>query len=134
MENASMRLVALTGEIRRNTGLTLRVCLLALPVLCAVPPALSADAGSVAVEPGKELPEGQHYPPGIELPAGEGRELLATACTRCHDLRGLPAFKDYWRRRQWGLMVETMVRNGAKLDPAQMEIVTDYLAEHFGPG
>lgn len=92
---------------------------------------LLAQAPAIAAE--GELPEGQSYPPGIELPDGEGRELLATACTRCHTLEGLPAYQKYWRAPQWRTMVETMVNNGAKLDPEQMELVTRYLAEHFGP-
>ena len=92
---------------------------------------LAASAQALGAE--GELPEGQHYPPGIELPDGEGRDLLATACTRCHDLRGLPAYRNYWRAPQWRAMVETMVKNGAKLDEVQMERVVGYLAEYFGP-
>jgi hypothetical protein len=75
------------------------------------------------------------YPPGIELPAGEGRNLLLAACTRCHDLRGLPAYKGYWNQERWHFMVDTMVKNGAPLDAGQMEVLAAYLAEYFGvPG
>lgn len=77
-------------------------------------------------------PEG--YETGIELPEGEGRELLETACTRCHDLRGLDAYKGYWNRRRWTTMVETMMRNGAVLAPEQKTLVIDYLTTNFGPG
>jgi hypothetical protein len=77
-------------------------------------------------------PEG--YKPGISLPDGEGRVLLESACTRCHDLKGLEAYKGYWNQTRWRSMVETMVRNGAKLDESQMTVVTDYLTLHFGPG
>ncbi|MDT8398634.1 MAG: hypothetical protein RQ899_08475 [Pseudomonadales bacterium] len=72
------------------------------------------------------------YVPGIELPAGEGRALLLAACTRCHDLRGLSAYKGYWNREQWQSMVATMVKNGALLDTRQMALVSEYLTSHFG--
>ena len=74
----------------------------------------------------------ERYPPGIELPEGRGLALLQDACTRCHDLRGLPAYKGYWNRMRWQSMVETMVKNGAVLTPSQVQDVTDYLNEHFG--
>jgi mono/diheme cytochrome c family protein len=72
------------------------------------------------------------FAPGIELPAGAGRELVLAACTRCHDLKGVPAFKGYWTRQQWLAMIETMVKHGAPLNAAQAGEVADYLALHFG--
>jgi hypothetical protein len=50
----------------------------------------------------------------------------------CHDLAGIAAFKGYWNREQWAAMVATMIGHGAQLDAAEAEIVTDYLAAHFG--
>lgn len=94
-------------------------------LLSVIPSALPADEG----EPGSES-----YEPGIELPEGEGRELLVNACTKCHDLKGLPAYQGYWGRQRWRNMVETMVKNGASLDESQVAVVTDYLTEFFGPG
>lgn len=76
----------------------------------------------------------QGYMPSIDLPEGEGRELVARACTRCHDLAGLAAYKGYWNRHRWRSMVATMVQNGAELDAEQAEVVTDYLTRFFGPG
>lgn len=86
---------------------------------------------AIAAEP-EHPPEG--YGTGIELPAGAGRELLEVACTRCHDLRGLQAYQGYWNRRRWTTMVETMMRNGAVLEPDQKLQVIDYLTLFFGPG
>lgn len=78
--------------------------------------------------------EGQpeSHEPGIELPEGEGRALLLTACVRCHDLRGLPAYKGYWNSERWRGMIEAMVKNGAPLNPGQTAVLADYLAQHFG--
>lgn len=72
------------------------------------------------------------FAPVIDLPPGEGKELISIACTRCHTLEGLEAYKGYWNRDQWFAMVESMVKNGAQLDVAQMELVTEYLTKNFG--
>ena len=72
------------------------------------------------------------YAPGIELPEGEGKVLLLAACIRCHDLKGLPAYRGYWDNTRWRSMVESMMKNGAALDPQQTGVLADYLAQHFG--
>jgi hypothetical protein len=70
-----------------------------------------------------------------DLPEGVGKELTASACTRCHNLSGLSAYKGYWNRKQWRAMVEGMVKHGAVLDAAQQLLVTDYLNSSYGrPG
>lgn len=76
-------------------------------------------------------PEGA-YAPGIELPMSEGRDLVLAACTRCHNLAGLEAYQGYWSREQWLAMVESMVKNGAKLTSEGQVVVTDYLFRHYG--
>jgi hypothetical protein len=80
--------------------------------------------------PAEEEP--QSHPPGIELPEGDGKLLLLAACTRCHDLKGLPAYRGYWDNTRWRSMIETMVKNGAPLSPQQTAVLADYLAQHFG--
>ena len=72
------------------------------------------------------------HPPGIDLPDGEGKGLLLSACTRCHDLKGLPAYRGYWDATRWRGMIETMVKNGAPLTPQQIGVLAEYLAQHFG--
>lgn len=69
---------------------------------------------------------------GADLPDGDGKALVQTACLVCHDLGGIAAFKGYWNREQWAAMVATMIEHGAQLDPAEAEIVIDYLTAHFG--
>lgn len=93
--------------------------------------ALCLGTGPVTAQP--PAPPGG-YPPGIELPEGEGREVLLTSCTRCHDLRGIPAYKGYWGKAEWLAMIDTMRRHGAAVGPQQAEAIASYLERHFGPG
>ena len=67
-----------------------------------------------------------------DLPDGKGKELTAIACTRCHNLSGLMAYKGYWNLKQWQAMVEGMVKHGAVLDAGQQQAVTDYLNSAYG--
>jgi hypothetical protein len=76
--------------------------------------------------------EPKSHPPGIELPEGEGKILLLAACTRCHDLKGLPAYRNYWDSVRWRAMIETMVTNGAPLNTQQTGELAEYLAQYFG--
>ena len=76
--------------------------------------------------------EQESHAPGIALPEGEGKVLLLAACTRCHDLKGLPAYKGYWTIARWRAMVESMVKNSAPLNEQQIAVLADYLAQHFG--
>ncbi len=95
--------------------------------ISVIPVLLCASLTTLAAE---SQPES--HAPGIELPEGEGRTLLLAACVRCHDLRGLPAYKGYWNSVRWRGMIEAMVKNGAPLSPDQTEVLAEYLAEHFG--
>jgi cytochrome c5 len=67
------------------------------------------------------------------LPPGQGREILAAACTSCHDLGGLGPFRGYYDAARWRRLVETMIAHGAKLDETEVTALVDYLVEHFGP-
>lgn len=68
------------------------------------------------------------------LPAGVGREILERECKGCHDLGGLWAYQGYYNESRWHDMIVTMVGHGADLDQAEIETLTSYLVEHFGPG
>jgi cytochrome c5 len=66
------------------------------------------------------------------LPQGEGRELVATACSQCHTLAVIVAGRDGpvgWKRH-----VYNMVLRGAQLTPREAQTVIDYLIANFGPG
>jgi mono/diheme cytochrome c family protein len=66
------------------------------------------------------------------LPQGEGRDLVATACSQCHSLGVILAGRDGpvgWKRH-----VYNMVLRGAQLTPREADTVIAYLVTHFGPG
>jgi cytochrome c5 len=66
------------------------------------------------------------------LPQGEGRDLVAVACTQCHALAPILAGREGpagWKRH-----VHNMVLRGAQLSPSESETVIRYLATNFGPG
>ena len=66
------------------------------------------------------------------LPEGDGKELVAVACTQCHSLSPIMMLRD--GREGWTEMVEEMVLRGAQLLPEEADIVIRYLARNFGPG
>src|ERR1700739_4458981 len=66
------------------------------------------------------------------LPPGDGRDLVAVACSQCHYLGTIAKIRDGaagWRR-----YVDNMVLRGAQLTKPEIETVVSYLALHLGPG
>lgn len=66
------------------------------------------------------------------LPPGEGRAVVAQACTLCHGLNTVLQLRqgaDGWRS-----IVDYMVLHGAQLTPRQADQAVEYLATNFGPG
>jgi cytochrome c5 len=66
------------------------------------------------------------------LPQGDGRDLVATACSQCHTLSVIMAGRDGpvgWKRH-----VYNMVLRGAQLSPREADTVIGYLITNFGPG
>jgi len=70
---------------------------------------------------------------GVELPNGQGREILVESCLSCHTLSALALFKGFYTRDSWHSLVMTMKENGAEIDAAEIEVLADYLEQHFGP-
>jgi mono/diheme cytochrome c family protein len=66
------------------------------------------------------------------LPPGNGRDVVAQACTLCHTLNTVLQLRqgaDGWRS-----IVDYMVLHGAQLTPQQADQAVEYLATNFGPG
>jgi len=70
--------------------------------------------------------------PEDELPDGEGKKILVSSCTACHDLTEVTKFRGYYDRKQWRDIVVTMMDYGAPLDEKQVDVLADYLAQHLG--
>ena len=67
-----------------------------------------------------------------DLPDGEGKKILETRCTSCHELSEVTKFRGYYDRKQWRDIVVTMMDYGAPVNEKQVDVLADYLAEHLG--
>lgn len=65
------------------------------------------------------------------LPPGEGRDLLATACSQCHPLNVIRSMRE--GAEGWKRHVYNMVTRGAQLNAREADMVVTYLAANFGP-
>jgi len=70
--------------------------------------------------------------PEEDLPDGEGKKILLSSCTSCHDLSEVTKFRGYYDRTQWRDIVVTMMEYGAPVDEKQVDTLADYLVEHLG--
>jgi cytochrome c5 len=66
------------------------------------------------------------------LPEGDGRDLVAVACSQCHYLGTIAKIRD--GAPGWRTYVDNMVLRGAQLTPAEIDKVVNYLALNLGPG
>jgi len=66
------------------------------------------------------------------LPPGEGREIVAVACSQCHYLGTIAKIRD--GAVGWRTYVSNMVLRGAQLTPAEVDKVVAYLSSNLGPG
>jgi hypothetical protein len=69
---------------------------------------------------------------GGELPPGQGRTILQTSCTVCHDLREVTKFRGYYNEQQWQDIVATMMGYGAKLNKDEADVLVNYLTQSLG--
>jgi len=66
------------------------------------------------------------------LPPGDGRDLVAVACSQCHYLGTIAKIRD--GAAGWRLYVSNMVLRGAQLTGPEIDTVVNYLALNLGPG
>ena len=69
---------------------------------------------------------------GGELPQGQGRTILQTSCTVCHDLGEVTKFRGYYNRQQWQDIVATMMGYGANIKNEEVDVLVDYLTQTLG--
>lgn len=67
-----------------------------------------------------------------ELPDGEGKKILLTSCTSCHEFQEVTKFRGYFTRAQWRDLLVTMGDYGAPIDSRQIDVLADYLTLHLG--
>jgi mono/diheme cytochrome c family protein len=66
------------------------------------------------------------------LPAGEGRDLVATTCGQCHGLNAITQLRE--GKTAWRHQVYDMIGRGAQVTPSEVDVIVNYLAANFGPG
>ena len=66
-----------------------------------------------------------------QLPEGDGKRILETACSSCH--AGSDVAKFNYSKEDWQDLVDTMVAYGAEMKADDVKVLVDYLAKNFGP-
>ena len=105
---------------------------LTLALLACAAPRELPDSGAPSVS--RVLSAAEAARAVATFPPGPGRDVLAAACTNCHDLGGIEPFRGYYDAARWRRLVDTMIAHGAKLDETETDVLVAYLVEHFGPG
>ncbi len=93
---------------------------LLLSLVCAALPLLAA------------APVSAQGPGGNPLPPGEGRDVVASACSQCHGLNAITQLRE--SAAAWRHQIYDMVERGAQIAPSEMDAAVKYLATNFGPG
>jgi cytochrome c5 len=65
-----------------------------------------------------------------DLPAGAGRDEVASACTACHGLS--TALVQRHTSAEWTATIAEMQARGAKIDAPMAKTIADYMTAHFG--
>ena len=63
----------------------------------------------------------------VDLPEGDGKQLVETLCANCHGLYMLPRSAGFATEHQWRRFIATMI----ELPEEQAQTVSKYLAKHF---
>ena len=71
-------------------------------------------------------------PGGNPFPPGEGRDVVAVACTQCHAPSAFMQLRE--GEKAWRFQVYDMIMRGAQVGPQDIDKVVSYLATNFGPG
>ena len=66
------------------------------------------------------------------LPNGNGREMVETICSGCHDLSPITDAVGF-SRQDWETVVKSMIDMGADIKPEQVSVIANYLAANFPP-
>jgi len=70
--------------------------------------------------------------PANALPPGDGRDIVAVACSQCHGLNAVTQLRE--SANAWRYQVYDMIERGAQISPSEIDAAVKYLAANFGPG
>jgi hypothetical protein len=93
--------------------------------------ALPAELAGSAQAPGGQRSRAAREDMSDYLPPGGGKDLVARECTACHDLDGVIRLRA--TKQGWEALVLDMAARGAPLMVEDVDVITAYLAEVFGP-
>ena len=82
------------------------------------------------------IPEAQVLTASLDLPAGEGRDLVASNCGSCHNMRRVVvkrAGRDDWDHIVARMRTRMAVLKMTDLTPSEITTIVDYLAKAFPP-
>jgi cytochrome c5 len=60
-----------------------------------------------------------------------GERLVNQTCLACHDVRRIQV--QALDEQGWSVKVQSMIEKGAKVEPADLPVLLDYLVKHHGP-
>ena len=66
------------------------------------------------------------------LPNGNGKEVVQTICSGCHDLSPITDSVGF-SREDWETVVKSMIDMGADIKAEQVTVIATYLAQNFPP-
>lgn len=64
-----------------------------------------------------------------DLPDGKGKALILRACVGCHKADEITAYR--FTKDEYHAIVQRMAERGAQATPAELNVIADYLFEHF---
>jgi hypothetical protein len=64
-----------------------------------------------------------------EPPPGPGLELIQRSCVSCHDIYMITSKRK--TPDEWATILDVMATRGAEVTPDEMQVIEQYLAEHF---
>lgn len=89
-------------------------------------------SAQTTAEPPPPGPAVQASPPPAAAPGRDGKDILETSCTGCHDLGVLTATPH--AAEDWPGVLKRMVGNGLNITPTDLSTVQAYLVEHYSAG
>ena len=67
----------------------------------------------------------------VVLPEGDGKKILESKCTVCHDLTEVA--KQHLTKGEWDDLIKVMIASGAEVTDEEAAILVEYLTKNFGP-